>query len=201
MITYLSYIRQSHRVMFTSRVWSLVLLCTLCIQPLHAANPIMPGADPHALVLGDTVWIYPTWSPGRGERFFAFSSTDLRNWQRHGPVLDFKDVAWIKDDGQERASRLGAGRAGPRGEVLFLLLRRPAGSDAFPHRRRGRRRAARAFSRLRQAAAHRRQWLRGDRPDGVRGPEIGNDLLVRGRQRRGEAPRLRVESGPGEPRA
>lgn len=70
---------------------------------LRAGNPVLPGADPHALVLGDTVWIYPTWNDGRpGQRFFAFSSTDLLHWQRHGPVLDFADVAWIGDDGQRR---------------------------------------------------------------------------------------------------
>lgn len=61
----------------------------------------MPGADPHALVLGETVWLYPTWSDERrGERFFAFSSKNLADWHRHGPVLDFADVEWIKDDGQ-----------------------------------------------------------------------------------------------------
>jgi hypothetical protein len=60
----------------------------------------MPGADPHALVLGNTVWVYPTWSDGYGQRFFAFSSTNQVDWQRHGPVLDFKGVPWIKEDGQ-----------------------------------------------------------------------------------------------------
>lgn len=84
------------------RVQNLTLLCLFCNQLLHAANPIMPGADPHAVVLGETVWIYPTWSDGGGERFFAFSSTDLANWRRHGPVLDLKDVVWIEDDGQKR---------------------------------------------------------------------------------------------------
>jgi GH43 family beta-xylosidase len=74
----------------------------LCVPLGHAANPLMPGADPHALAVGKTVWIYPTWSDSRLERFFAFSSTNLTDWQRHGPVLDFKDVAWIKDDGQAR---------------------------------------------------------------------------------------------------
>lgn len=77
-------------------------LWALCAQQLHATNPIMPGADPHGLVVGPTVWIYPTWSDNRRERFFAFSSTNFTDWQRHGPVLDFKDVSWIKDDGQER---------------------------------------------------------------------------------------------------
>ena len=27
-------------------------------------NPVMRGADPHALVCGQTVWVYPTWSRG-----------------------------------------------------------------------------------------------------------------------------------------
>jgi beta-xylosidase len=63
-------------------------------------NPVLPGADPDVLVVGDTVWIYPTWNPGGGRQFYAFSSTNLTAWQRHGPVLDFKDVAWIDDDGR-----------------------------------------------------------------------------------------------------
>ena len=62
-------------------------------------NPIMPGADPHAIVLGDTIWVYPTWSERGQQQFFAFSTTNLVHWQRHGPVLDFKDVNWINDDG------------------------------------------------------------------------------------------------------
>ncbi len=86
--------------------WFYMLGVVFCGFPgpfVSWANPILPGADPHAIVLGDTVWIYPTWSNDRrGERFFAFSSTNLKDWQRHGPVLDFADVAWIKDDGQKR---------------------------------------------------------------------------------------------------
>jgi beta-xylosidase len=67
----------------------------------RAENPVLPGADPHALVSGGKVWLYPTWSDeARGQRFFAFSSTNLTQWQRHGPVLDFAKVPWIGDDGQ-----------------------------------------------------------------------------------------------------
>lgn len=60
----------------------------------------MPGADPHAITVGQAVWIYPTWGKG-GQQFFAFSSTDFQRWQQHGPVLDFADVGWIKDDGRD----------------------------------------------------------------------------------------------------
>lgn len=87
--------------MLCSRILRLASLWALCALWLHAANPIMPGADPHALVLGETVWVYPTWSGGPGARFFAFSSTNFTDWQRHGPVLDFDNVTWIRDDGQE----------------------------------------------------------------------------------------------------
>lgn len=61
-------------------------------------NPLFAGADPDALVVGDTVWIYPTggW-PGRS--FGAWSSRDLRRWERHGPILSLADVTWIDDDG------------------------------------------------------------------------------------------------------
>ena len=69
---------------------------------LQAANPVMPGADPYTLVVDHSVWIYPTWTDGHGPSFFAFSSTDLSHWQRQGPVLDFKQVSWIRDDGQKR---------------------------------------------------------------------------------------------------
>lgn len=82
--------------------WLLAAACWAAAAPAPFPNPILPGADPHALVVGQTVWIYPTWSDRRGERFFAFSSTHLTHWQRHGPVLDFADVRWIKDDGQAR---------------------------------------------------------------------------------------------------
>ncbi len=79
----------------------ILLLGVFVVPRLYSANPILPGADPHALVFGDTVWIYPTWSDNRQARFFAFSSTDLLHWQRHGPILEFKDVGWIEDDGQK----------------------------------------------------------------------------------------------------
>lgn len=64
----------------------------------HPANPIMPGADPHAMMVGATFWMYPTWSERGQQQFFAFSSTNLTRWERHGPVLDFRDIPWIFAD-------------------------------------------------------------------------------------------------------
>lgn len=57
-------------------------------------NPILPGADPDVLLVGETAWVYPTYRSGDG-RFFAFSSKDLVSWQIHGPLLDFDDIPWI----------------------------------------------------------------------------------------------------------
>jgi beta-xylosidase len=66
-------------------------------------NPFLRAADPHVLVFGNTFWLYPTYSGRRSaEEFYAFSSTNLCDWQRHGPVLQFKDIPWIKADGQPR---------------------------------------------------------------------------------------------------
>lgn len=85
-----------------------LLSATLCLPAASPSaialptNPILTGADPHVVTLGQEFWMYPTWTDGRGQRFFAFSSTNLADWQRHGPVLDLAEVAWIQEDGQTR---------------------------------------------------------------------------------------------------
>ena len=62
-------------------------------------NPFLKGADPHAAVVGDTVWLYPTDATHRiGAAFWAFSSKDLKTWTEHGPILRFDDVPWIAAD-------------------------------------------------------------------------------------------------------
>ncbi|MCX8157118.1 MAG: family 43 glycosylhydrolase [Verrucomicrobiae bacterium] len=101
------------------------LTCLWVLKGMSAAdsmafpNPVLYGADPHAMVLSNTFWVYPTWSDGRGERFFAFSSTNLTDWQRHGPLLDLKDVAWVKDDGQERHHAWAPAILPARGRFYF----------------------------------------------------------------------------------
>lgn len=71
-----------------------LLLATL---QLGAANPVLEGADPHAMVVNGKVWVYPTRSEG-GKNFFAFSSRNLKTWKKEGPILDFKDVSWLEND-------------------------------------------------------------------------------------------------------
>ena len=56
-------------------------------------NPVMDGADPDVLLVGNTLWMYPTYGP-RGQ-LFTFSSKDLVHWQTHGPILNFANIPWI----------------------------------------------------------------------------------------------------------
>lgn len=63
---------------------------------IRPSNPIFQGADPDAILVGNTVWVYPTQNSAQG-RFYAHSSTDLVNWQVHGPLLDFSEIDWIPD--------------------------------------------------------------------------------------------------------
>ncbi|MES2474163.1 MAG: family 43 glycosylhydrolase [Verrucomicrobiota bacterium] len=72
-------------------------------HPAQAANPIFPGADPHAAILDGKLWIYPTHSE-RGKNFFVFRLTPERTWEKVGPIFDLKDVDWLK---KERYRRLG----------------------------------------------------------------------------------------------
>jgi len=100
----------------------------VCLSCLGAGfpNPVMPGADPHALAWGGAVWIYPTWGRG-GQQFYAFSSTNLQRWERHGPVLDFKDVRWIKDDGRDAHQAWAPGVLEKSGRFYFYYSVGPQG--------------------------------------------------------------------------
>ncbi|BCU75825.1 family 43 glycosylhydrolase [Luteolibacter sp. LG18] len=78
-------------------------LAALLLLTVHAmaANPVMPGADPHATIIDGTLWLHPTRSKGGGT-FLAFSSKDLVHWQERGPILDFKDIPWVAADGRAK---------------------------------------------------------------------------------------------------
>lgn len=87
-----------------------------------AGNPLFEGADPDVLFHDGRFWIYPTGGPqAEGPAFFAFSSPDLKSWTRHGPVLSFKDVKWIADDGAPRRHAWAPGilRRGGRFHLYF----------------------------------------------------------------------------------
>ena len=89
----------------------------------------MPGADPHVIAISNSFWMFPTWSDSRLDRFHAFSSTDLKHWQRHGPVLEFDRVCWIKDDGQDRHLAWAPGVAERNGKFFFYFSVGPQGKS------------------------------------------------------------------------
>jgi beta-xylosidase len=67
-----------------------------------AGNPEFQGADPHALLIGDELWVFPTGGPGgswAADRFGAFSSRDLKTWRSRGVLLRRDSIRWIGDDG------------------------------------------------------------------------------------------------------
>ncbi len=94
-------IRASGILSWTLAISSFVFLSSASPDNFRLVNPVMPGADPFAFVSKGIIWIYPTWSPGSGRMFYAFSSSDLLSWQRHGPVLEFANIRWIEADGEK----------------------------------------------------------------------------------------------------
>lgn len=88
---------------------------------LASAVHCMEGADPEAISVGKTVWIYPTWSDGSKEIFFAHSSTDLKTWEKHGPILSFSDIAWIKEDGRKHHGAWAPGITEKNGKFYFYF--------------------------------------------------------------------------------
>lgn len=78
------------------RIRAAVLICWLLYVPVFAGAPIISGADPDVLLVDDTVWVYPT--SGYSRYFYAYSSTDLVDWQTHGPVLNLDNVDWVPDN-------------------------------------------------------------------------------------------------------
>ena len=109
----------------------LLLTIGLGGSPAHQAppgtNPVLAGADPHVVVLRDQVWLYPTHSGGGEPRFHAYSSTDLRQWKDHGPVLRFADVKWINDDGERTHYAWAPALAERAGKFYFYFSVGPQG--------------------------------------------------------------------------
>ncbi len=56
-------------------------------------NPIMYGADPDVLLIDNKVWLYPT--SGARDKFYAFSSSTLPAWLKHGSVFSIDSVPWM----------------------------------------------------------------------------------------------------------
>jgi hypothetical protein len=111
------------------------LICTefLFFSFLSAQNPIMPGADPHVIYVADEFWMYPTDGYANGAQFYTYSSTDGVEWERHGPILDFKDIPWIYTDGRTRCGAWAPGVIEKNGKFYFYYSVGPQ-SERHPSR-------------------------------------------------------------------
>lgn len=79
----------------------------LAEQPPPGANPIIRDrftADPAPVVIGERLWLYTGHDEAAdGEMFtmkewLAYSTTDLRTWTFHGPIMRVGDFAWAMKD-------------------------------------------------------------------------------------------------------
>ena len=101
------------------RILFLTFLALLPLGPLLSAeNPILRGADPHAAVFDKQVWIFPT-GGGRSGEFYAWSSKDFKQWEKHGPVFRLDDAGWVKDDGVEHHGAWAPCAIQAQGKVFF----------------------------------------------------------------------------------
>lgn len=88
--------------MLKVRAAALALLLAGCATAASAPkaadeNPLFDGADPDALVVGTTLWLYPSGD----ERLLAWSRKD-GFWGPRGVLLRKSDIGWINDDGARR---------------------------------------------------------------------------------------------------
>lgn len=79
---------------------ALMILAGVSSAAQYSGNPVLPGwyADPEAIVINKTYWIFPTYSaPYRKQVFLdAFSSSDLTNWKKHERIIDTSAVKWAE---------------------------------------------------------------------------------------------------------
>lgn len=85
-----------------------LVIVLLSAPAAWAKNPLFEHvftADAAALVVGDTVYLYTGHDEApNNDRFFemhdwlVFSSTDMQNWQEHGPIMKATDFTWAQRD-------------------------------------------------------------------------------------------------------
>lgn len=75
--------------------------------PAPGSNPIIRDrftADPAPVVVGDRLWLYTGHDEAAdGEMFamkewLAYSTTDMRTWTFHGPIMNVADFTWASHD-------------------------------------------------------------------------------------------------------
>ncbi|MEO5933297.1 MAG: hypothetical protein ABIQ08_07070, partial [Duganella sp.] len=71
------------------------------------SNPIIRDkftADPAPLVVGDTLYLYVGHDEAQRDEMFTmrewlvYSTTDMKTWTDHGPIMKFSDFKWAKKD-------------------------------------------------------------------------------------------------------
>jgi len=71
------------------------------------SNPIIRDrftADPAPLVVGNRLYLYTGHDEARGDEMFTmrewlvYSTTDMRHWTYHGPIMNVADFKWAKKD-------------------------------------------------------------------------------------------------------
>lgn len=76
-------------------------------EPTPGSNPIIRDrftADPAPVVIGDRLWLYTGHDEaGEGEMFnmkewLAYSTTDMKTWTFHGPIMKVADFKWAQKD-------------------------------------------------------------------------------------------------------
>ena len=87
---------------------ALLPLALLGASTVQADNPIFKDvltADPAAMVHDGRVYLYTGHDEAKDNtkfyemhKWLVFSSTDMVNWQEHGPKLSVKDFKWAKGD-------------------------------------------------------------------------------------------------------
>ncbi|WP_235528241.1 family 43 glycosylhydrolase [Sphingomonas sp. Leaf231] len=84
------------------RTFAAALLFAGAAVPALADNPQFQGADPHAMMIGGELWVFPTGGPAgswEADRFGAFSSRDLKTWRPRGELIRREQIPWIGADG------------------------------------------------------------------------------------------------------
>lgn len=75
--------------------------------PVPGSNPIIRDkftADPAPLVVGDRLYLYVGHDEAKRDEMFnmrewlVYSTTDMRTWTDHGPIMNVADFKWAKKD-------------------------------------------------------------------------------------------------------
>ncbi len=109
------------------------LAALLALTAIVSANPLMDGADPHAMVIGKDYWMFPTEANTREPIFAAYRSPDLREWKREGAILNLNDIPWIKENGAPSHKPWAPSMAEKNGRFYFYYSVGPQ-SEQHPSR-------------------------------------------------------------------